>query len=90
MVACNVLMPHLFWFARRAPQPRSSVFVISLFVNVGMWFERFIIIVGSLQREFLPSRWAVYQPTSIEIATLDRHASACSSRCSCCSAGSSR
>jgi molybdopterin-containing oxidoreductase family membrane subunit len=69
MVACNVLLPQLFWFAR-VRRAFAAVFVISLFVNVGMWFERFIIIVSSLEREFLPSRWASYQPTSIEIATL--------------------
>ncbi len=71
MVACNVLLPQLFWFAR-VRRTFAAVFVISLFINVGMWFERFIIIVSSLEREFLPSRWASYQPTSIEIATLDR------------------
>jgi hypothetical protein len=69
MVACNVLLPQLFWFAR-VRRAFAAVFVISLFINVGMWFERFIIIVSSLEREFLPSRWASYQPTSIEIATL--------------------
>jgi molybdopterin-containing oxidoreductase family membrane subunit len=69
MVACNVLVPHLLWFAR-VRRTLAAVFVISLFINVGMWFERFMIIVGSLERDFLPSRWASYQPTSIEIATL--------------------
>jgi molybdopterin-containing oxidoreductase family membrane subunit len=69
MVACNVLLPHLFWFVR-VRRTLAAVFVISLFVNVGMWFERFIIIVSSLERDFLPSRWASYQPTPIEIATL--------------------
>ena len=69
MVACNVLMPQLFWFAR-VRRTLAAVFVISLFINVGMWFERFIIIVSSLERDFLPSSWASYQPTSIEIATL--------------------
>jgi Ni/Fe-hydrogenase subunit HybB-like protein len=69
MVACNVLLPQLFWFAR-VRRAFAAVFVISLFINVGMWFERFIIIVSSLEREFLPSRWASYHPTSIEISTL--------------------
>jgi len=69
MVGCNVLVPQLFWFAgvRRS---FLMVFIISLFINVGMWFERFIIIVSSLERGFLPSSWASYSPTSIEIATL--------------------
>jgi molybdopterin-containing oxidoreductase family membrane subunit len=69
MVACNVLIPQLFWFR----QVRTSffvVFVISVLVNVGMWFERFIIIVTSLERDFLPSSWSEYAPTSVELATL--------------------
>jgi molybdopterin-containing oxidoreductase family membrane subunit len=69
MVVCNVLVPHLFWFAR-IRHAFTAVFIISLLINVGMWFERFIIIVSSLEREFLPSRWTSYQPTSIEISTL--------------------
>jgi molybdopterin-containing oxidoreductase family membrane subunit len=69
MVACNVLIPQLLWF----PQVRRQlavVFVISLCINVGMWFERFVIIVGSLERDFLPSTWSDYAPTSVEVATL--------------------
>jgi molybdopterin-containing oxidoreductase family membrane subunit len=69
MVACNVLMPQLFWF-RRARTFLPLVFVISVVVNVGMWFERFIIIVTALERDFLPSSWTDYTPTSIELATL--------------------
>jgi molybdopterin-containing oxidoreductase family membrane subunit len=69
MVACNVLTPQLFWFpAVRRSLP--AVFIICLLVNVGMWFERFVIIVTSLHRDFLPSSWASYMPTSIELATL--------------------
>ena len=69
MVACNVITPQLFWFERvRTNLP--AVFVLSLFVNVGMWFERFVIIVTSLHRDYLPSSWADYTPTSIEVATL--------------------
>lgn len=69
MVSCNVLIPQLFWF-QRVRSSLIGVFVISLFINVGMWFERFIIIVTSLERDFLPSSWSSYTPTSIEIATL--------------------
>ncbi len=69
MVVCNVLLPQLFWFPRvRAFLP--AVFTIAVLVNVGMWFERFIIIVASLERNFLPSSWSSYTPTSIELATL--------------------
>jgi molybdopterin-containing oxidoreductase family membrane subunit len=69
MVACNVLIPQLFWFSRVRVN-FLAVFGISILVNVGMWFERFIIIVASLQRDFLPSSWSDYVPTSVEIATL--------------------
>jgi molybdopterin-containing oxidoreductase family membrane subunit len=69
MVACNVLVPQLFWF-RRVRQQFLAVFAICILVNVGMWMERFVIIVGSLERDFLPSTWSGYVPTLIEIATL--------------------
>jgi len=69
MVGCNVLVPQLFWFPR-VRRTLPIVFIVSLLINVGMWFERFIIIVSSLERDYLPSSWASYSPTSIEIATL--------------------
>ncbi len=69
MVTCNVVVPQLLWF-RRVRRSVPMIFGISLLVNVGMWFERFIIIVTSLHRDFLPSNWASYRPTSIEVATL--------------------
>ena len=61
MITCNVLVPQLFWFKKY----RSSIavlFVASLFVNVGMWFERFVIVI-TLTRDFLPSSWDTYTPT---------------------------
>lgn len=69
MLACNVCIPQLFWFRKVRTTP-AAVLVIALLINVGMWFERFIIIVTSLERDFLPSSWAHYAPTLIEIATL--------------------
>ncbi|HET8666606.1 MAG TPA: NrfD/PsrC family molybdoenzyme membrane anchor subunit [Terriglobales bacterium] len=69
MVSCNVLVPQLLWF-RAIRRKVAAIFIISLLVNVGMWFERFVIIVTSLYRDFLPSNWSSYTPTSIEIATL--------------------
>ena len=68
MVTCNVIVPQLLWI----PRLRKSlpiVFGIVILVNVGMWFERFVIIVTSLHRDFLPSSWAHYVPTTIEFAT---------------------
>jgi Ni/Fe-hydrogenase subunit HybB-like protein len=69
MVACNVLIPQLFWFAKVRRQ-FLLVFLICVLVNVGMWIERFVIIVSSLERDFLPSTWSGYTPTWIELATL--------------------
>ncbi len=54
------------WVRRKLP----LVLVIVILVNVGMWFERFVIIVVSLHRDFLPSSWTMYVPTSVEIAIL--------------------
>jgi Ni/Fe-hydrogenase subunit HybB-like protein len=68
MVVCNVLVPLLYW-SRRVRRNLLAVFVISLLVNVGMWFERFVIIVTSLHRDFLPSSWAMYTPSLIEVIT---------------------
>ncbi len=69
MVSCNVLIPQLLWL-RAVRRNIILVFLISIVVNIGMWFERFVIIVTSLHRDFLPSSWASYQPTIIEVATL--------------------
>jgi len=69
MVSCNVLTPQLLWF-NKVRSNLMIVFILSLFINVGMWFERFVIIVTSLHRDFLPSSWQNYVPTKIEVATL--------------------
>ncbi len=69
MVSCNVLVPQLFWW-RRLRRSLPVVFIATILINVGMWFERFVIIVISLSRDFLPSSWASYTPTLVEIATL--------------------
>ncbi|MEK6705377.1 MAG: NrfD/PsrC family molybdoenzyme membrane anchor subunit [Bdellovibrionota bacterium] len=62
MATCNVLIPQVFWW-KKARTSLPVMFVISLFVNVGMWFERFVITVTSLHRDFLPSSWKYYIPT---------------------------
>ncbi len=69
MVACNVAIPQLLWI-KKLRRSLVTVFIISIFINIGMWFERFVIIVTSLHRDFLPSSWVMYKPTIIEIATL--------------------
>ncbi|AKJ01773.1 molybdopterin-containing oxidoreductase family membrane subunit [Archangium gephyra] len=68
MVTCNVVSPHLFWFKKVRTSP-AAIFVLSLVINVGMWFERFVIIVTSLHRDFLPSSWSMYTPTVVEVGT---------------------
>jgi len=62
LIAINVVMIQLFWF-RSVRDNLPLLFLLSLFVNVGMWLERFIIIVTSLHRDFLPSSWDMYAPT---------------------------
>ncbi len=69
MVTCNVVIPQLLWF-KAVRSNLILLFIITIFVNIGMWFERFVIIVISLHRDFLPSSWASYTPTVIEVATL--------------------
>ncbi len=69
MVTCNVISPQLFWFKKiRTSIP--ALFVITIFVNIGMWFERFVIVVTSLHRAHLPSSWGYYSPSWVEIAEL--------------------
>jgi molybdopterin-containing oxidoreductase family membrane subunit len=68
MVTCNVVSPQLFWF-RRIRRSIPAMFVISIVVNIGMWFERFVIIVTSLHRDFLPSSWGYFRPTLVDVLT---------------------
>jgi hypothetical protein len=68
MVACIVVVPQLFWFGR-VRRNTALVFVLSLLINLGMWCERFVIIVASLARDFLPSSWGYYSPSVVEIFT---------------------
>ncbi|MDA7951959.1 MAG: polysulfide reductase NrfD [Pirellulaceae bacterium] len=69
MVSCNVISPQLFWFKRM----RTSIplmFIVCIFVNVGMWFERFVITVTSLSRDFLPASWGYFAPTWTDLGML--------------------
>lgn len=68
MISCNVLSPQLFWFKFCRTNPLVIFFVINC-VNAGMWFERFVIIVTSLHRDFLPSSWGYFKPTIVDILT---------------------
>jgi len=68
MISCNVIIPQLLWF-KKLRLNLAVLFVISILVNVGMWFERFVIIVTSLHRDFLPSSWDYFKPTIFDIGT---------------------
>ena len=66
MIACNVLIPQLFWFRWFRTTP-WAMFVDRDLVNVGMWFERFVIVVTSLHRDYLPSSWRMFYPTWVDL-----------------------
>ncbi|MGF1468589.1 MAG: NrfD/PsrC family molybdoenzyme membrane anchor subunit [Sandaracinaceae bacterium] len=68
MVSCNVISPQLFWF-KSIRRNIPAMFVISIVINIGMWFERFVIIVTSLHHDYLPSAWGNFTPTLFDIAT---------------------
>lgn len=68
MVSCNVIFPQLFWF-KKVRTSLPAMMVICVLVNVGMWFERFVIISTSLARDFLPSSWGYFVPTIWDFAT---------------------
>ncbi|GAB1349804.1 polysulfide reductase NrfD [Ignavibacteriales bacterium] len=69
MVSCNVIFPQFFWF-KKFRRSIPIMLVIVIFVNVGMWFERFVITVTSLHRDFLPSSWGYYTPTLYDFGLL--------------------
>jgi Ni/Fe-hydrogenase subunit HybB-like protein len=68
LIACNIVLPQFMWL-RSVRNNVAILFVISLIVNVGMWLERFVIVVISLHRDFLPSSWGMYYPTRWDWAT---------------------
>jgi molybdopterin-containing oxidoreductase family membrane subunit len=69
LIFCNVLTPQLLWF-RAIRRSVPLLFVIAFIVQIGMWMERFVIVITSLQRDFLPSSWGMYYPTRWDFATL--------------------
>jgi molybdopterin-containing oxidoreductase family membrane subunit len=66
MVSCNVLIPQFFW-SRWVRNNNVLIWILCIFINIGMWFERFVIIATSLARSFLPSAWSYYHPTRYDI-----------------------
>jgi len=66
MICCNVISPQVFWFRKMRTTP-AVIFTVCVFVTIGMWFERFVIIVTSLHRAFLPGEWHMFHPTAVDI-----------------------
>jgi Ni/Fe-hydrogenase subunit HybB-like protein len=69
LIFCNVLVPQAVWFKKVRTNP-AALFVIALLVNIGMWTERFVIVITSLHRDFLPSSWGIYNATQWDWMTL--------------------
>src|SRR5258706_195700 len=68
MYSCNVFIPQLYWFKKMRTN-LWVMFIISITTNIGMWFERFVIIATSLTRDYLPSSWGYFKPTWVDICT---------------------
>jgi len=68
-IACNIVIPQLLWF-KWVRQNYAAMIFVSIGVTVGMWFERFVIIVISLHQDYLPSAWQVYKPTWVDFGIL--------------------
>jgi Ni/Fe-hydrogenase subunit HybB-like protein len=68
VIACNILIPQFLW-SRKIRLNVTALFLIAMGVNIGMWLERFMIIVGSLHRDFMPSAWGMYYPTRWDLFT---------------------
>jgi len=69
MITCNVFIPLVLW-VKKVRTNLTALFIISIFINIGMWFERFVIIVTSLSHEFEPWQWAYYRPNWTELGIL--------------------
>jgi molybdopterin-containing oxidoreductase family membrane subunit len=69
MAICNVFVPQLLWI-RKIRRTALLMYPVVILVNVGMWFERFVIVVTSLHRDFLPSAWDYFRPTWVDIGLL--------------------
>jgi molybdopterin-containing oxidoreductase family membrane subunit len=69
LIACNIVTPQFLWF-RKVRSHAWALFAIAMVVNLGMWLERFVIVVTSLARDFMPSAWGMYYPTRWDFAVL--------------------
>jgi Ni/Fe-hydrogenase subunit HybB-like protein len=68
-ITCNILIPQILWF-RKIRRSYTGMIFVAVAVTIGMWFERFVIIVSSLHQDFLPSSWHIYRPTIVDYGIL--------------------
>ena len=73
LILCNIITPQFLWFKRIRTNP-LILWCISIVVNIGMWLERFVIVITSLHRDFLPSSWGMYWPTDLGLGVFIGHA----------------
>jgi molybdopterin-containing oxidoreductase family membrane subunit len=66
-MTCNVISPQLLWF-KKIRTSIAATWILSIVVNIGMWFERFVIIVTSLHRDYIPSSWAMFYPSWVDVS----------------------
>ncbi len=69
MIVCNIVAPQFLW-SKRIRTSLWGLWIVAVFVNVGMWFERFVIIITSLAQDFLPSSWGMFYPTWVDYGML--------------------
>jgi molybdopterin-containing oxidoreductase family membrane subunit len=69
MFTCNAIVPQLFWF-KRLRRSAAVLFIVSILVNIGMWFERYVIVITSLHRDFVPSSWGMFEMTFFDWSIL--------------------
>ena len=72
MIFCNVVVPQIFW-SKRWRTSIPVMWVASILINVGMWCERYNIVITSLHRDFIPSKWENYTPTWVDISLFIGH-----------------
>jgi molybdopterin-containing oxidoreductase family membrane subunit len=66
MILCNAVFPQILWF-KKARTHIPTIFVLSVLINIGMWFERYVIIITGLSREYNPATWGIYTPSWYEL-----------------------
>ena len=69
MIICNVAVPQIFW-SKKARRSIPIMFVATILINVGMWFERFVIIVTTLYRDYIPGSWGAFEPTGMDLSLI--------------------